>query len=491
MAEISFVDQTIRDGQQSLWGMRMRAGQVTAVAKEMDSAGFHIIDIPMGGTISEVAMRYLHEDTWERMDHLHRCLPRTRLRAARRPSAIGRFAIDPDCVIKLWVETLVRHGISSFWIYDCLYNMEAMERVCRTIADTGSEVVPAIMFGISPVHTDEFFAETVRQYVSWGITDAIFVEDAPGILTPDRTRTLVRGIIDAADGKPVELHCHNTTGMAPANYLVGIEEGVRILHTASRPLANGPSLPSIETMIENLNWLGHTHGIDTSVLPPIADHMERVALQEGHPVGVPADYSVAVYQHQLPGGMTGTLKAQLAIHHMEDRLQDVLVECAQVRQDLGHPISATPFSQFVGIQAVLNVTTGDRYSVVPREIVLYVLGHFGNPPAPLNQDVLDRIMSSPQAKELLNWEPPQPTLRELRAEYGGDTDEELLTRYLVSPDAIEATRAAGPFRSDYEFRNDATVRDLLGELKKLERAENVTVKLPDLSLSWSRATCAE
>jgi hypothetical protein len=124
--------------------------------------------------------------------------------------------------------------------------------------------------------------------------------------------------------------------------------------------------------------------------------MRRVAEQEGHLIGVPHEYNVFPYHHQLPGGMTGTLKAQLAQYDMSDRFEEVLEEIVHVRSDLGHPISATPFSQLMGIQAVLNVVTGERYGSVPDEVLVYVLGHLGQPPAPIDEDVLDRMLSTPR-----------------------------------------------------------------------------------------------
>ena len=79
---------------------------------------------------------------------------------------------------------------------------------------------------------------------------------------------------------------------------------------------------------------------------------------------------------------------------MSDRFEEVLEEVVRVRDDLGHPISATPFSQLMGIQAVLNVVTGERYGTVPDEVLVYVLGHLGEPPAPIDANVLDRMLST-------------------------------------------------------------------------------------------------
>lgn len=487
MGQIEFVDQTLRDGQQSLWGMRIRTGMAAAVAEDIDRTGFRTVDVT-GSSMFECMMRYSREDPWQGLDMWRRWMPNSQLRAGTRSNCIAKFGLTPDSLMDLWVKTLIKHGIDSFWVYDCLYNMGQMRRLCQTIHDAGAKVVPAVMYGISPVHTDEWFADRVREMASWGFIDSIYVEDAPGILTPERGASLIPALVKAAGDIPIELHCHNTVGVAPLNYLTGLRSGVTIFHTASRPLANGPSLPSTESMVENLRWLGYEHRLDTSRLEPVANHFERVARQEGWPVGTPNEFSAFAYHHQLPGGMTGTLKAQLAQYGMEDRLTEVLEEVVRVREDLGHPISATPFSQLMGIQAVLNVVTGDRYSVVPDEVIIYALGHLGKPPAPINEDVLDRILGSPRGREYLNWEPPQPSLKELREQYGGRhlSDEELLSRYLVPLEDVEATRAAGPPKPTYEFRDSIEAVRLVERVTKLRRPAYVYIRRPGLELTLRR-----
>jgi oxaloacetate decarboxylase alpha subunit len=487
MARIELIDQTLRDGQQSLWGMRMRTGMLLPVVDEIDRAGFRVVDLT-GSSAFEVLMRYAREDPWEGLDHVSRAFRHTPLRAGSRSNCIAKFGLTPDALMDLWIRTLVKHGIRSFWIYDCLYNMDTMRRRCKTAHDAGAEVVPAIMYGISPVHTDEWFAARVREMASWGFVDGIYVEDAPGILTPERARTLIPALKAAAGDLPLEMHCHNTVGLAPLNYSVALDAGVTILHTASRPLANGPSLPSTEQTLDNLRWLGHDTAIDAEALPVIANHFERVARQEGFEVGTPNEYQVFAYKHQLPGGMTGTLKAQLAQYGMEDRLTEVLEEVVRVREELGHPISATPFSQLMGIQSVLNIVTGRRYSVIPDEVVIYTLGHLGETPAPIDPDIKDRILTSPRGKEFDGWEPPEPSLAELRRQYGGDhlSDEELLQRYLVPESDLEATRAAGPVRCGYEFADDFPTATGVRELLAGSRTSYLHVTQPGFTLTARR-----
>ena len=451
MAHVEIVDQTLRDGPQSLWGMRIRGGMATSVAPLLDRAGYHTADVPSGSFFT-VQMRFLREDPLQLLPHILGLLPNTRTRCGLRPSSSGRYGISPYSIMDFYVQYMARMGMQSFWIYDCLYDMPEMERLARVVHAAGADPVPAVMYGISPIHTDEWFAARVREMVSWGVTAAIYVEDASGILKPERARTLLPALVEAAGHVPVELHCHNTTGMAPLNYLIGVECGISRVHSASRPVANGPSLPSTEMTLVNLESEGHTHGIDTGTLEPVAQHMEAIARQEGHPLGACEEYDARIYQ--LPGGMTGTFKAQLAAEGMEDRLDSVLHEIPRVRQELGYPVSATPFSQFIGTQALMNVISDERYATTIDELALYVLGAYGQPPAPIDPDVKDRILSSPRGRALSGWTRPDMTLDEVRVEYAGTTDiddEELFRLHFAPPEDVAATAAAGPMRRDYAF----------------------------------------
>lgn len=482
MTSIRFVDQTLRDGHQSLWGMRMQPGWATAVAGAIDRAGYQVVDCT-GGNQFAVQLRHVHQDPWEGLDMMRRNISRTPLRAGKRWNSVGQFSRSPDAIVDLFNLNLIKHGIRSFWLYDCLFNMDPWKRACRVIHDAGAEVLPAIMFGESPVLTDEFYAQKVREIVDWGFVDGIYFEDAAGILLPERAATLIPAMIEAAQGLPIEMHCHNTTGLAPLNYFEGIKHGITTLHTASQPMANGPSLPSIEATVASLRALGYDPQIDEALLPEISQHFYRLAEQEDLPTGVVNEYDARVYQHQLPGGMTGTFKAQLVQHGLEDRLPDVLNEIGRVREELGYPISATPFSQIVGIQSLLNVTTGERYSVVPDEVVIYAAGQLGPTLAPIAPDVMDRIMSAPRAAELAEREFHNPSLDELRGHYGRDlSDEELLNRYLAPPEDLAQVISPDP---DYTFREN-TPQELIARAMTIEKSNYLHLEQEGFALTLSR-----
>ena len=485
---IEFVDQTLRDGQQSHWGMRMRAYEAAEALPHLARTGFRVVDLTGAGMFT-VLLREYADDPWATTDFLVDGLRGNELRSGLRTISVIGFAHTPECIIDLWAQTLIKHGVTSFWLYDCLFDLPTMRRLSDVITAAGGTAVPAVMYGLTSVHDDTFFAAKAKEMASWPGTQTLYVEDAAGVLKPERAATLLPAIRDATGDIPLELHCHATTGLAQHNYIEGMKAGFTWLHTATRPLANGVSLPSTESMATVVESLGHTHSLDTSRFAPVAENFARAAEAEGRPLGTVAEYDPRVYDHQVPGGMMGTLRNQLATHGMTDRLPQVLEEIPRVRRELGEPIMATPFSQFVGIQAVLNVVTGDRYSMVPDEVVHYVLEHYGPLAAPADPDVRDRVLSSPRARQLTEWERPTPSLAEVRSHYApGMSDEELLLRYMTSDEEVDRMQAAGPIRTDPRWAASTIVSELEDLIAERPGLSSVSVSRPGLRIDLNRRT---
>ncbi|GAB34878.1 carboxyl transferase [Gordonia otitidis] len=459
---IDIVDQTLRDGPQSWWGMRMTKSIGLPIAAELDRTGFRTIDL-VGSSIFEVLVRHCKEDPWDQLISLSKAMPHTTVRAGTRSNGIVTFGLTADSVMDLWVERLCAHGIGSFWIYDGLFNTDKIGRLVKVAQSNGAQALPCILYADSPYHTDEYYAARTRELVALG-ADGIELEDAAGLLTPERTRTLIAAIKAEAGDLPVEAHFHSNNALSPMNYLEAVLAGADRVHSASRPLAAGVSLPSTENTVANLRYAGFDVDIDDSRLEPVEKHLVNVAGLDDLPVGAPVEFSLYQYRHQLPGGMAGTFKAQLRDRGMEDRFEEVLDEMSTIRKELGYPVMATPFSQLVGTQAVLNVVTGNRYSVVPDEVLLYANGFYGDSVAPIDENVLDKIMDSPKAKTYRDWEPPQPELSELRKKFGKDiSDDELILRLLVPEHDIDVMRATPQRTVDYGLssREVANIKKLI------------------------------
>ena len=462
----------------------MRSGMALPAARLLNRTGFRVIDFT-GSTAFEVLIRYCRENPWEGLDYMVAATPNARIRDGMRANAAVTFSVTPDALMDAWMRQLNRHGVRSFWIYDVLYNVDKLHRLAKVAKEFGSEVAGTVMYFQSPVHTDEYYADVTRRVAASPYVDTILLYDTAGVLDRRRISTLLPTIRANANGKPIEFHSNNILGQSAKAYLDAIEFGVTVLHTASRPMANGPSVPSTEIMVHNLELLGHQHNLDTRYLPRIADHMERVGRAAGLPVNQHYEYDLLTTKSQIPGGMIGTLKAQLKMHGMSERYDELMREVAIVREELGYPGMATPFSQLVGIQAVLNMVSGERYKTIPDEVIQYAAGHYGKPVAPVDPDVMDRIMSAARAKQILASPPAQPTIEDLRAQYGTSDDDELILRALVPAAELENMRKAGPVRRDYPLLSSPELKQV-AHLMQIAKLPNVELRTPQFEARLRR-----
>ena len=435
MKKIEFIDQTIRDAQQSLWGYLMRTDHITPIAEAMDRVGYKAI-ATVGSQAFTVQVRTLQEDPWERIRLLSRLITKTPIRGSYVIFALSSFDLStPRDIIALWIKRSVANGIKSFWVCDYQTDMEKFIYFARIAKEEGAEVVPSLMYTSSPVHTNELWASKTRMIASArDCVDRIMIEDASGVITPEATRKLVATVLANCEGLPVEFHSHCNPGLAPLCYLEAIKAGITTLHTAVAPLANGTSLPAIETILHNAKKLGFTSDIDEDALAQVSAHFRKVAEEEGLPIGVPTEYDVFHYEHQVPGGMMTNLTRQLREVGMLNRLDEILDEVVLVRKDFGYPVMATPYSQIVGAQAVENVISGERYKQFTDEAIKYLLGYYGEPVGPVDQNVKDKVMSLSRTKEFINWQPENylKSVDELRREIGPDlSDDDLLLKILI------------------------------------------------------------
>lgn len=433
--QIHFVDQTLRDAQQSLWGFTMRTDHMIPVAEMMDKVGYAAI-ATVGSQAFTIQVRNLNEDPWERIRMLSNLITRTPIRGSYQIGSLSSFDLGtPREIINLWIRRSVANGIKSFWICDYQYEMEKFIYFARIAKAEGAELVPALMYTSSPVHTSEYWAKQTRTLMEAGdYIDRIMIEDASGVITPEATGMVVRTIQENSEGLDLEFHSHCNSGLAPLCYLEAVKAGVRTLHTAVAPLANGTSLPAVETILKNIRRMGFSVDLDEESLQAVSSYFRRIAQEEGLPVGAPMEYDLFHFQHQVPGGMMTNLTRQLKEVGMEHRLNEILEEVVRVRKDFGYPVMATPYSQIVGAQAVENVISGERYKQMTDEAIKYVLGYYGEPVGPVDQKVIDSVMGSPRVKQFKNWKPEgyDKPLEEFRREIGPElSDDDLLLKILI------------------------------------------------------------
>jgi len=451
--EIYFVDVTTRDGNQSLWDATgIKTGMILPIAPVMDKVGFRAIDFAASVSMG-VSVRWHKENPWERIRLCAKAIPNTILSFGTTGRRFIGFKRMPDSIQALVLKTVKACGIRRVWILDAAHETDILLRTARMAKEAGiDEVMIALSYSISPVHNDDFYSQKAKEVSNSPDVDLIYLKDQGGLLTIDRVRTLVPTIQQNIKGLPLEIHSHCNTGLATLCYLEAMKLGIKTFHVAVPPLAHGSSLPSALSIMHNARHIGYTVKADEEALKAYSAHFQMIAEKEHRPPGVPVEHDVYYYQHQIPGGMLSTLKRQLAEVKMGHRLEEVLEEVVRVRQELGYPIMVTPFSQFVGTQATMNIMSGGRYKQVPDGVFQYVAGWFGKPSMPIDPDVLDKITSQLRAKEFLNKELAQPTVKEIRKQMsiGPEvSDEEFLLRYSMSDREVDDMLSAGPMKTTY------------------------------------------
>jgi oxaloacetate decarboxylase alpha subunit len=479
--DVQFIDTTFRDGSQSLWASGMRTGMMEAVTQTMDQVGFAAIEVPINGIYFKKIVRDLKEDPWELMRSLGRRMPNT-IKGGMAGGFILPFEPPPPrSLIELYYACLVKTGAFN----RAQLTSNTVDQIKRTFPwiipvfrGMGVRIVLALSYTISPRHGDEYYAQKTRELVTFK-PDAIYLKDQGGLLTIDRVRTLLPAMLKNASGVPLELHSHCTTGLAPLVYLDALKLGVRTLHTAVPPLAQGASQPSVLAMLHNARLLGYSARLNERLIETVAQRLTAIARQEGLPIGAPLEYAAAQYVHQVPGGVISNLEHQLAGMRMKQRLDEVLEESVHVRKDLGYPIMITPLSQFVVTQAAVNVATQERYKHVIDELILFAQGVYGEDSGYtlMDQNLKDRLLGTQRAAELGRRQRPDVTLDDLRGMLGepGLSDEEFLLRYIMKGDQeIKVMRAAGPPK---QYLGSALpLAALLDELKKHRHVRYVRVE---------------
>ncbi len=389
MRPLHITDTTLRDAHQSLWATRMMLSDMLPILPKMDDVGYWSMEV-WGGATFDAALRFLDENPWERLRVIKRHVTKTPLQMLLRGQNLVGYKHYSDDIVRRFCHAAHRNGIDVFRCFDALNDIRNLEVCIAAIKEAGGHVEGANSYTVSPVHTLDRYLEFAQELKDMG-SDTICIKDMAGMLTPFRTAKMVKSIKEQI-GLPVHVHCHYIGGMAPMNYIKAAEAGADIVDTAVVALAFGNSQPAVEMIVAALKESEFDTGFDLDLLFEIAEYWEAVREKKKLKRGVTSLMHMEVFSHQVPGGMMSNLVSQLDLQNPSDRLRDVLEEIPRVRAEVGYPPLVTPLSQIVGTQAVLNVLSGRRWSVLPQEMRDYVKGLYGRAPGPMDEKIVAKVL---------------------------------------------------------------------------------------------------
>jgi len=431
---VKITDTTLRDAHQSLLATRMKIEHMLPIIEKIDQVGYNSLEC-WGGATFDSCLRFLNEDPWERLRKIRAAAKKTKLQMLLRGQNLLGYKHYADDVVDYFVQKAVANGIDIIRIFDALNDPRNIERAIKACKKEGGHAQAAFSYTVSPFHSLEQFVKDAKIFVEMG-ADSICIKDMAGLLVPYQAYELVKALKENVK-VPIQLHTHYTSGVGSMTYLKGIEAGVDVVDCAISPMALGTSQPPEEPLVATLQGTPYDTGYDLNLLSEIADYFSKLrekylssGLLNTKVMGV--DVKALIYQ--VPGGMLSNLVSQLKQAGREDKFREVLEEVPKVRADLGYPPLVTPTSQIVGTQAVMNVITGERYKMVPKETKGLVKGEYGKTPAPISDEIVKKIIGD---EERITCRPADlipnelDKIRQEVAEYI-EQDEDILT-YAMFP----------------------------------------------------------
>lgn len=435
---VKIVDTALRDGSQSLLATRLTTEEILSVAPLLDKAGYYALEV-WGGATFDSCLRFLDEDPWERLRAIRKACPNTKLQMLFRGQNILGYHHYADDVVEKFVQKSIENGIDIIRVFDALNDVRNLKSAVDACKKYNGHCQIALSYTTSPVHTVSYYVELAKEVEKMG-ADSLCIKDMAGVLLPEDAYTLIKQLKKDTN-LPIELHSHCTGGVCQLTYRRAIEAGVDIIDTALSPLSGGTSQPCTEAFNYVLKGTKYDPELDqekldeaAAILSPIRDKYLKNGILK--PKALCCNPSILKYQ--VPGGMLSNLMNQLEKQGAMDKYDQVLKEVPNVRKDLGYPPLVTPLSQMVGTQAVMNVITGERYKMVPKEIKDYLHGLYGKAPAPVNEEVKKKIIGD---DEVITYRPAdklEPEFEKLKKQYKkiAKTDEDVLSIALFDQVAI-------------------------------------------------------
>ena len=436
---VKVVETALRDGHQSLFATRMNTEEVLLALKELDQVGYHAIEI-WGGATFDSCLRFLDEDPWERLRAAKKVCKNTKLQMLFRGQNILGYRHYADDVVEKFVEKSLKNGIDIIRIFDALNDIRNLEAAVKATKKYGGECQIALSYTTSPVHTVAYYVELAKRIEAMG-ADSICIKDMAGVMLPKDAFELISAL-KKNTVLPIELHSHCTGGLCEMTYLKAIEAGVDIVDCALSPLSGGTSQPCTESLNFALQGTPYDPKLNVEMLNAAAAKMAPVRqkyLDNGLLTPKVLSVNANIIKYQVPGGMLSNLINQLKQQGASDKLDAVLKEVPAVRKDMGYPPLVTPLSQMVGTQAVLNVLSGERYKMVPKEINDYLHGRYGASPAPVNEEIRKKIIGDDPVITYRPADDLKPEFAELKKQYKGvaKSDEDVLSIALFGDVALK------------------------------------------------------
>jgi pyruvate carboxylase len=459
------MDTTWRDAHQSLLATRVRTVDLLNIApatREALAPAYALEN--WGGATFDVAMRFLRECPWDRLDAMREQVPDIPFQMLLRGANAVGYTSYPDNAVHKFCDVAVRHGMDVFRVFDSLNYIDNLKLGIDAVGAAGGVVEAAVCYtgdvfsgevgarGADYKYKLDYYLALARQLVESG-THVLAIKDMAGLLTPQSARMLVGALRKEFPDLPIHVHTHDTAGTGVASMVAAIEAGADVVDTATDAVSGSTSQPSMGALVAALAGTPHATDLDPKQLNAINDYWEECRqvyspFESGQLTG-----SADVYQHEIPGGQFTNLLFQSKQLGLAGQFALIKHAYTAANRILGDIIKVTPSSKVVGDLAQFMVANRlseqqvlDQAETLsfPQSVVEFLQGTLGIPhggfPEPFRSRVLrgrklpngkDCFVGRPGA-ELPDTDFPKVE-RALRERYGETVREVDTLSYVMYP----------------------------------------------------------
>ena len=388
-------DSTFRDAHQSLLATRVRGKDLVAVAPYVSRMTPNLLSVEAwGGATYDVALRFLGEDPWRRLEKLREAMPNICIQMLLRGRNTVGYTPYPEQVTTSFIKEAAQTGIDIFRIFDALNDVNQMAPAIKAVRDeTGSLAEVGISFTgnladpAEKLYNLDYYLKLADQIVSAG-AHVLAIKDMAGLLRPAGAKMLVGALRERFD-LPIHLHTHDTAGGQLATLLTAIDAGVDAVDVASAPMAGTTSQPSASALVAALSHTARDTEMDLGAVTDLEPYWEAVRkVYAPFESGLPGPTG-RVYRHEIPGGQLSNLRQQAIALGLGDRFELVEQMYAAANEILGRPPKVTPSSKVVGDLALHLVAVGadpkdfeenpQNYDI-PDSVIGFMAGELGDLP---------------------------------------------------------------------------------------------------------------
>lgn len=392
--KVHFTDTTMRDAHQSLLATRFRTMDMLRVADIYAKENPEIFSLEMwGGATFDVAMRFLKENPWRRLQLLREAIPNTLFQMLFRGSNGVGYTAYPDNLIEKFIEKSAEHGMDLFRIFDSLNWIENMKVSIRTVRERTESLAEACICYTGDIlnpdqkkYTLKYYLDMARQLEDAG-AHMLAIKDMAGLLKPYSAEVLVTELKKAVD-LPIHLHTHDTSSIQSGTYLKAIEAGVDVVDVALASMSGLTSQPNFNALAEALKYHPRGREMNLTSLNALSTYYEDIR-EQYYPFesGLKAG-TAEIYDHEIPGGQYSNLRPQAIALGLEHKFETIKKNYAMVNDLFGDIVKVTPSSKVVGDMALFMaandltaedvLSKGDTLSF-PESVVGLFKGNLGQP----------------------------------------------------------------------------------------------------------------